>query len=88
MRNPERIDCILDQIRTAWQTNPDLRLTQVLRVWYPELQSETLLAEDHVRFDLGDVLPHVDHLGQPSEHAHWPLKSGQDQADTQNTPNG
>jgi len=30
MRNPERIDRILDLINKKWKANPDLRLTQLL----------------------------------------------------------
>jgi uncharacterized protein YihD (DUF1040 family) len=30
MRNPERIDRILDNIREIWKQNPDLRLMQLL----------------------------------------------------------
>jgi len=29
-RNPERIDHVLDAVRTAWKAAPDLRLTQLL----------------------------------------------------------
>lgn len=29
-RNPDRIDPIIDQIRTIWQSNPDLRLGQLI----------------------------------------------------------
>lgn len=31
MRNPDRIDPIVDRLREAWKANPDLRLTQL--VW-------------------------------------------------------
>lgn len=30
MRDPARIDPMLDKIREIWYTNPDLRLTQLL----------------------------------------------------------
>ncbi len=29
-RDPERIDLVLDAVRTAWKAAPDLRLTQLL----------------------------------------------------------
>jgi len=29
-RDPERIDRVLDAVRTAWEAAPDLRLTQLL----------------------------------------------------------
>ncbi len=29
-RDPERIDRVLDAVRTAWKAAPDLRLTQLL----------------------------------------------------------
>ncbi len=30
MRDPERIDSILEQLRTIWQREPDLRLGQLI----------------------------------------------------------
>jgi uncharacterized protein YihD (DUF1040 family) len=30
MRDPERIDEVLAQVRRAWMANPDLRLTQLV----------------------------------------------------------
>ncbi len=29
-RNPDRIDVVLDKIRTVWYANPDMRLMQLL----------------------------------------------------------
>lgn len=37
MRNPERIDEILECISTIWHKNPDLRLCQLIGNCFPEM---------------------------------------------------
>lgn len=42
MRNPKRIDAILDRIRDEWNKNPDLRLHQLLMIMGIESKLDVL----------------------------------------------
>lgn len=63
MRNPERIDNILERLKVVWKENPDLRLGQLLlavikmdRLFY--IEDETLIQALENYF-LGDWTPQV-----------------------------
>ena len=63
MRNPERIDNILERLKVVWKENPDLRLGQLLlavikmdRLFY--IEDETLMQALENYF-LGDWMPQV-----------------------------
>lgn len=63
MRNPERIDNILERLKVVWKENPDLRLGQLLlavikmdRLFY--IEDETLMQALENYF-LGDWTPQV-----------------------------
>ena len=40
MRNPDRIDPMLDKIREIWNRNPDLRLMQLLHNYCKEISCD------------------------------------------------
>lgn len=46
MRDPERIERILDSIKTAWKANPDLRFFQLIESLGISMDSSTWLVED------------------------------------------
>ena len=63
MRNPERIDNILERLKVVWKDNPDLRLGQLLlavikmdRLFYIEDEVLIQALEDYF---LGDWTPMV-----------------------------
>ena len=39
MRNPDRIDIVLDVIREIWKKYPDLRLTQLIGNCFPNIDA-------------------------------------------------
>ena len=59
MRDPERIDDVLDIIRTYWKKHPDLRLTQIIGNALGEMSGE------HYNLEDGELL---DLLGAYAEH--------------------
>lgn len=63
MRDPERIDNILERLKVVWKENPDLRLGQLLlvvikmdRLFYIEDEKLILLLEDYF---MGDWVPMI-----------------------------
>ena len=71
MRNPERIDNILERLKVVWKENPDLRLGQLLlavikmdRLFY--IEDETLMQALENYF-LGDWMPQIYTKGEEYE---------------------
>lgn len=63
MRDPQRIDNILERLKIVWKDNPDLRLGQLLlavvkmdRLFYIEDEKLILLLEDYF---MGDWMPMI-----------------------------
>jgi uncharacterized protein YihD (DUF1040 family) len=69
-RDPERIDKILSELRTAWVNNPDVRFFQLLSAVRPEMNNEdqfykedNLILDDLCKFNLknrGKSMMHVE----------------------------
>ena len=71
MRNPERIDNILERLRTIWKENPDLRLGQLMlavikmdRLFYVEDEALIQALENYF---LGDWTPMIYMKGENYE---------------------
>lgn len=63
MRDPQRIDNILERLKTVWKDNPDLRLGQLLlavvkmdRLFYIE---DEVLIQTLENYFLGDWMPMI-----------------------------
>lgn len=46
MRNPDRIDIILNEIKEFWKENPDLRFHQMIHFLTPGMTSHYYLEDD------------------------------------------
>ena len=56
MRNPKRIDVVLDELREYWVKNPDLRLGQIIancvRAYDGRLNCDAFFIEDDIMLDI------------------------------------
>ena len=64
MRNPARINLMLDMVRTAWRRNPDLRLAQLIMNCAEEGE-DIYHVEDAELFRRLDKMHRINHL-EPS----------------------
>lgn len=65
MRNPERIDQVLEIIETIWKNNPDLRLAQLLLNTDPKLSYST--EDDELFVQLQKRYPFCQAFIEPDE---------------------
>lgn len=56
MRNPKRIDVVLDELREYWVKNPDLRLGQIIancvRAYDGRVNCDPFFIEDDIMLDI------------------------------------